>query len=108
MKVLVTGGAGFIGFHLTKALVERGNEVVVVDNLSDYYDVQLKKDRLKQIKDKIKFYQVDIANLEKLRDIFKENKIDKVCHLAAQAGVRYSLINPFEYERTNVLGTLNI
>lgn len=108
MTILVTGGAGFIGFHLTKALVERGDKVIVVDNLSNYYDVQLKKDRLKQIKNKIKFYQVDIANLEKLIKIFEKNTIDKVCHLAAQAGVRYSLINPFEYERTNILGTLNI
>lgn len=108
MNILVTGGAGFIGFHLSKALIEKGNEVTIVDNLSDYYDVQLKKDRLRQIQDKIKFYQIDIANLKKLRIVFEENKIDKICHLAAQAGVRYSLINPFEYERTNILGTLNI
>lgn len=107
-KILITGGAGFIGFHLSRALAEKGDEVIVVDNLSNYYDVQLKKDRLKQIKNKIKFYQIDIANLGKLRRVFKENKIDKVCHLAAQTGVRYSLSNPFEYERTNVLGTLNI
>lgn len=108
MKVLVTGGAGFIGFHTAKALVERGDEVVVVDNLSDYYDVQLKKNRLEQIKDKVKFYQVDISNFEELRGVFLENKFDKICHLGAQAGVRYSLENPFVYEKTNGLGTLNL
>lgn len=108
MNILVTGGAGFIGFHVSKALIEKGDKVIVVDNISDYYDIQLKKDRLKQIQDKIKFYQIDIANLEKLKIVFEENKIDKVCHLAAQTGVRYSLINPFEYERTNILGTLNV
>jgi UDP-glucuronate 4-epimerase len=108
MKILVTGGAGFIGFHVAGALIERGDEVVVVDNLSDYYDVQLKKDRLRQLGDKIGFYQVDISDFESLKKVFLENKFDKVCHLAAQAGVRYSLINPFAYERTNSLGTLNI
>lgn len=108
MKILVTGGAGFIGFHVAKALLERGDEVVVVDTLSDYYDVQLKKDRLAQIKDQIRFYQVDIADFESLKKVFEENNFDKVCHLAAQAGVRHSLKNPFIYERSNNLGTLNI
>jgi len=108
MRVMVTGGAGFIGFYVAKALVERGDEVVVVDNLSDYYDVQLKKNRLKQIENKIKFYQVDLADFESLKKVFLENKFDKICHLAAQAGVRYSLENPFAYHKTNTLGTLNI
>jgi UDP-glucuronate 4-epimerase len=108
MKILITGGAGFIGFHVAKALLERGDEIVIVDNLNDYYDVQLKKDRLKQIKDNVKFYQIDISEYKNLKRIFQENKFDRVCHLAAQAGVRYSLINPFAYHQTNNLGTLNI
>ncbi|MBW2973155.1 NAD-dependent epimerase [Candidatus Woesearchaeota archaeon] len=108
MQVLVTGGAGFIGFHVAKALLERGEEVVIVDNFSDYYDVSLKENRIKQIKDNqsLKIYRADISNYEEMEKIFKENKIDKICHLAAQAGVRYSLENPFAYQKTNVLGTL--
>ena len=106
--ILVTGVAGFIGFHVAKALLKKGEEVIGVDNLSDYYDVKLKEDRLAQIKDKIKFYKVDISDFDALEDVFSENKIEKVCHLAAQAGVRYSLENPWEYEKTNVHGTMNI
>lgn len=106
MRILITGGAGFIGFHLAKALVKK-NDVVIVDNLSDYYDVKLKEDRLKQI-DKVKFYKTDISDLNSLDKIFSENKFDLICHVAAQAGVRYSIENPYVYEKSNILGTLNI
>jgi len=106
-KILITGVAGFIGFHLAKKLTEEGKKIIGVDNLSPYYDVNLKKDRLKLLR-KVKFYKIDISNKKKLRKVFKNNKFDKICHLAAQAGVRYSLKNPFEYEKTNILGFLNI
>jgi len=107
MRILITGGAGFIGFHLAKKLSE-SNDVVIVDNLSDYYDVILKKKRLEQIRDKVEFYKIDIAEFVSLKKIFEKYNFDVVCHQAAQAGVRYSLINPWIYERSNVLGTLNI
>ena len=108
MKLLVTGGAGFIGFHLAEKLVEKGNEIVIVDNLSDYYDVKLKESRLKQLGNKVKFCKADISDLNSMEKVFSENKFDMIVHLAAQAGVRYSLINPHIYEKTNILGTLNI
>ena len=108
MKILVTGGAGFIGFHVTQALLSRGDEVIVVDNLNEYYDPSLKINRLAQIKDHITFYKADIADYDTLKKIFQEHKFDKICHLAAQAGVRYSLENPFVYEKSNTLGTLTI
>ena len=108
MKILVTGGAGFIGSYVCETLLNRGNEVVCVDNMNNYYDVELKKNRLERIKTRVKFYQVDISDYEAMKTVFAENKIDKVCHLAAQAGVRYSLENPFAYERNNNIGTLNI
>jgi len=107
MKILVTGGAGFIGFHLAKKLSEK-DEVVIVDNLSDYYDVKLKEDRLDQIKDKVEFHKIDISDFSPLKKIFEKHKFDLICHIAAQAGVRYSLINPWAYEKSNILGTLNI
>lgn len=108
--ILVTGGAGFIGFHVAKALLERGDKVIIADNFNDYYDVKLKKDRVKQIKDNenLTVYKADISKYKKIEKIFKKNKIDKICHLAAQAGVRYSLTNPFAYENSNGLGTLNL
>jgi UDP-glucuronate 4-epimerase len=108
MNILVTGGAGFIGHQVAKALVARGDSVVVADNLSNYYSVQLKRDRLAEIQDKVTVCNVDISNYEELEKIFKEHTFDKVCHLAAQAGVRYSIENPFTYERINCLGTLNV
>jgi len=106
--ILVTGGAGFIGSHLIIKLLKEGNNIVCVDNMNEYYDPELKKARLNQFKDKIKFYQIDIADKDALEAIFKENKIDKLCHMAAQAGVRYSLENPFVYAETNFVGTLNL
>ena len=107
MVYLVTGGAGFIGFHLSKKLLEDGKEIVIVDNLSDYYDVNLKKDRIKQIPN-AKFFFGDISDYKFLEDVIKKNGITQIIHLAAQAGVRYSIENPFEYEKSNNLGTLNL
>ncbi len=110
MNILVTGGAGFIGSHTVKALVERGDKVVIIDNLNKYYDPKLKQDRLDIfLKDvNFDFYKVDIADLEELKTVFQKHKFDCIVHLAAQAGVRYSLENPFVYERSNICGTLNL
>ncbi len=110
MLYLVTGTAGFIGFHLTKRLLEKGQKVVGVDNLNSYYDPQLKKARLTILEKfpRFSFYRLDIANLADFENVFAENKIDKVCHLAAQAGVRYSLENPHLYEQANMVGFLNL
>jgi len=110
MKILITGGAGFIGAHVAKALIERSDEVVIVDNFNDYYDVQLKRNRVKNIlANKVfKLYEVDIRDKEKMGEIFEVEKIDKIVHLAAMAGVRYSLENPGLYYEVNVLGTQNM
>lgn len=107
---MVTGGAGFIGSHLVKRLCKKGASVVVIDNLNNYYDPKLKKDRLKIfLKDcQFSFYKVDISNFKSLKKVFLKHKIDVIVHLAAQAGVRYSLKNPWAYERSNILGTLNL
>lgn len=108
--ILVTGAAGFIGFHTSAALLKRGYSVVGIDNLNEYYDPDLKKKRLELLEKhaRFSFQKIDIADMEKLQAVFSENSIDKVCHLAAQAGVRYSIDNPFEYEQTNILGTFNV
>jgi len=110
MKILVTGSAGFIGFHTSKKLLDLGNKVVGIDNYSDYYDVQLKKNRTIILKKNFSFkeYIIDISDKKELDKVFLEEKFDLVINLAAQAGVRYSLINPFIYEKTNNLGFLNI
>ncbi len=110
MEVLVTGGAGFIGFHVAKALLKRGDKVVIVDNFNDYYDPKIKYERINQIKNNknLRVYRTDISNYKKLEKIFKKHKFNKICHLAAQAGVRYSLKNPFRYEKWNNIGTLNL
>ena len=108
--VLVTGSAGFIGFSLSKKLLEKGRNVVGVDNLNMYYDVNLKKARLEILKsfENFVFYKEDIQNLKALKVIFSTHQIDKICNLAAQAGVRYSLENPFSYQKSNVEGFLNL
>lgn len=108
--ILVTGAAGFIGFHVSSELLRRGFDVIGVDNINEYYDPQLKEARLNiLLKNRnFIFHKIDICDFESLEKIFKENKIKKVCHLAAQAGVRYSLQNPFSYQKSNNEGFLNI
>ena len=109
MKILVTGVAGFIGMHCAQRLLERGDTVVGIDNLSTYYSVQLKKDRLARLKNpRFEFHQLDIANAEELNKVFETEKPDAVLHLAAQAGVRYSLVNPQSYVQTNLVGFANL
>ncbi len=107
---LVTGAAGFIGFHLSKALLDKGTPVIGVDNLNSYYDVALKRARLDQLSGRrgFTFYRDDIENLPGLEKIFRDHSIRKICHLAAQAGVRYSLENPFSYQKSNLEGFLNL
>jgi len=106
VKVLVTGAAGFIGMHCALRLTARGDEVVGVDNLSPYYSVDLKRDRLKQLR--IQFHELDIADAGGLARVFGNEKPDAVLHLAAQAGVRYSLENPTAYVETNLVGFANL
>ena len=107
MNILVTGGAGFIGSHFIKKILGK-HDVICIDVMNEYYDVSLKQARLDEFKDRIKFYKLDIADKDALETVFKENKIDKICHFAAQAGVRYSLENPFVYGDSNYIGTLNL
>ena len=104
-SILITGAAGFIGFHTAKTLLERGDTVIGIDNLNDYYDPKLKQARLEILEKypNFKFYKSDISE-----EIPVKEYIDVICHLAAQAGVRYSLENPKAYEKSNMLGTLNI
>ena len=123
MKILVTGSAGFIGYHVTKHLLKNGNEVIGLDNLNDYYDVQLKRDRLEELginhsnSDEIEhsekydnhfFYHADLNDRLKMEMIFNRHPFDAVIHLGAQAGVRYSLENPHSYIDSNISGFLNI
>ena len=127
MKILVTGAAGFIGFHLSKKLICQGFDVVGLDNINDYYDVKLKYDRLKKLgitkkdasvfknKSESSFYptqfsfiRIHLEDKESLTNLFKEQKFDVVCNLAAQAGVRYSIENPDAYIQSNIVGFLNI
>ena len=109
-KVLVTGAAGFIGYHLVKRLLKRGDSVLGIDNLNEYYDVTLKKARLANICDdpRFRFQQLDVADAEGMTRLFEDEKPEIVAHLAAQAGVRYSLQNPRAYIDSNVVGFLNI
>ncbi len=125
MKILVTGTAGFIGYHLAKKLLERGDEVVGLDNINDYYDVNLKYARLAELginKDlliktipvvsskypKHKFVKINLEDTQSINNLFETEKFDAVCNLAAQAGVRYSIENPHAYIQSNVVGFLNI
>ncbi|MBW3015188.1 GDP-mannose 4,6-dehydratase [Candidatus Woesearchaeota archaeon] len=110
MRCLITGGAGFIGYHVSKALLERGDSVVIVDNFNDYYEVSLKRARADELSkfDNVKIIELDISEYDALLEVFKNNSFDVVCNLAAQAGVRYSLENPFVYLKSNIDGFLNI
>ncbi|MGJ0318706.1 NAD-dependent epimerase [Aliarcobacter cryaerophilus] len=125
MKILVTGTAGFIGYHLAKKLLERGDEVVGLDNINDYYDVNLKYARLNELgifKEEIvenilvsskthpkhRFVKMDLSNTNEIYKLFENEKFDAVCNLAAQAGVRYSLENPHIYIDSNIKGFMNI
>jgi len=134
LKILVTGTAGFIGYHLAKRLLDRGDEVIGLDNINDYYDVNLKHARLNELGiecysefisqehnklesnkliqsskyKKHKFIKTDLENSEVMNKLFKEEKFDAVCNLAAQAGVRYSIENPHAYIQSNVVGFMNI
>jgi len=125
MKILVTGTAGFIGYHVAKRLLELGNEVVGLDNINDYYDVRLKYGRLAETgiaEDEIvygkltqsnkypeyRFIKLNLEDRENLQNLFAEKKFDIVCNLAAQAGVRYSIENPYAYIDSNIIGFMNI
>src|SRR5574341_2101274 len=110
MKVLVTGGAGFIGSHCVDVLLKRGDTVVCVDNFNDFYDVKVKKANISMHKKNKNFvlYEKDIGNFNDVEKIIKKEKPDKILHLAARAGVQPSLKNPLEYVRSNVVGTANL
>ena len=109
-QILLTGCAGFVGFHTARALLERGDIIVGVDNFNDYYDPKLKAARARILNKypKFRLYRGGIENRRLMNRVFKENRIEKVCHLAAQAGVRYSLINSYLYIRSNIVGFANI
>lgn len=109
MKYLVTGAAGFIGAAVCKKILENGGDVVGVDNINDYYDVNLKLERLKQVpSENFTFAQLDISDRAEVDALFQREQFDKVIHLAAQAGVRYSIENPHAYADSNLIGHLNI
>ncbi|MGB8664222.1 MAG: NAD-dependent epimerase [Serratia inhibens] len=110
MKFLVTGAAGFIGYHVAERLLATGHQVVGIDNLNDYYDVGLKMARLELLSDKsdFQFIKLDLADREGMAELFAEQKFQRVIHLGAQAGVRYSLENPLAYADANLIGHLNV
>jgi UDP-glucuronate 4-epimerase len=109
-KILITGSAGFIGFHLAKLLLEKGYEIVGIDNLNDYYDVTLKENRLEILSkyDNFTFQKIDLKDKLQIDEIFASYKFDYVVNLAAQAGVRYSITNPYAYVDSNLIGFINI
>ena len=109
-KILITGAAGFIGYHLSKSLLERGDEVVGLDNINDYYDVNLKLSRLQKLKFEKRFkpVRIDLVDRDAMARLFSEEKFDVVVNLAGQAGVRYSLVNPHSYTDSNITGFLNV
>lgn len=125
MKILVTGGAGFIGSNLCQGLIDHGYDIVALDNLNDYYDIELKYSRLALLGiekeeiadgvivqshryDRLRFVKIDLSDREALQSLFREEKFDKVCSLAAQAGVRYSIDNPYAYVESNLVGFVNL
>ena len=110
MKILVTGAAGFIGFHASKRLLDSGYDVIGLDNLNNYYDINLKNDRLKILQeyDGFTFHKIDLKDQGEVESLFKKESPQRVIHLAAQAGVRYSIENPHAYIQSNIVGTFNI
>jgi UDP-glucuronate 4-epimerase len=110
MRVLVTGAAGFIGFHLTARLLDRGDAVVGVDNMNAYYDVALKEARLARLSERaaFRFVRAELADRGAMEEVFGQDRFDAIVNLAAQAGVRYSVENPFVYVESNVMGFLNV
>lgn len=113
MKILVTGVAGFIGFHVAKRLLDQGVIVVGIDNINDYYDVTLKQARLHELNNHPKatnfnFIKLDISDQMQLQEVFRDHNFSQVIHLAAQAGVRYSIMNPYAYVQSNLIGFVNI
>lgn len=108
--IVITGGAGFIGSYVAKRLIEGGNDVIIVDNFNPYYDPILKEARIKNLLADTAhtLYRVDIADHAAMRDIFQKHSVDQICHLAAQAGVRYAAKDPFAYEHSNLRGTLTL
>ncbi len=110
MQILITGAAGFIGFNLSKYLLKKNIKVFGIDNINSYYSKSLKIDRIKELKrfKKFDFKKIDIRNEKKLSIFFKKKKVDVIVHLAAQAGVRYSLLNPTEFVQNNILGFYNV
>lgn len=110
MKILITGCAGFIGFHLTKLLLQQGYQAIGIDNMNDYYDVNIKNGRLNVLyqNSDFEFYNIDLKDKDSLIDLFKRHKFDYIINLAAQAGVRYSITNPDVYINSNIIGFVNL
>ena len=109
-KMLVSGCSGFIGMHLCEFLLKRGDDVVGIDNINDYYNIRLKESRLEILQgyDNFRFFKSNICDLENLDSVFNENRPEMVVNLAAQVGVRYSVINPNDYIHSNILGFMNV